>query len=128
MSVAEARYTPEGLEVVNLPFIRWYREGLIFVTIQNDRKWSVLLAERNKILTARDVPKVRRVVSTVTINRRFHAGVISVKMILIMPRIDVDPTSPHGGRLVISFPEESGCETFSVPLHPNPELLNTWEM
>jgi uncharacterized protein len=49
-------------------------------------------------------------------------------MVLIMPRIDVDPTSPYGGRLVISFPEESGCETFSVPLHPSPELLSTWEM
>lgn len=48
-------------------------------------------------------------------------------MILIMPRIDLD-LLPHGGRLVVSFPEDSGCETFSVPLNPDEELLKTWDM
>jgi hypothetical protein len=49
-------------------------------------------------------------------------------MVLIVPRIDVDPSSPYGGRLEISFPEDSGCETFFVPLRPDHELLQTWEM
>jgi len=49
-------------------------------------------------------------------------------MVLITPRIRVDSSSPHGGRLEVSFPEESGCETFCVPLHPNRELLQTWEL
>jgi len=63
-------------------------------------------AETNKLITAREVPK----------------------MILIVPRIEVDPSSPHGGRLQISFPEESGCETFFVPLNPDWELLKNWEV
>lgn len=51
-----------------------------------------------------------------------------MQMVLIIPRIIVDPSSPHGGRLEISFPEGSGCETLYVPLHPDRELLESWDM
>ncbi|TBU42536.1 hypothetical protein BD309DRAFT_1019928 [Dichomitus squalens] len=47
-------------------------------------------------------------------------------MVLITPRIEIDPASPYGGRLFISFPEDSGCETFSVPLYLTEDLLKTW--
>jgi len=86
ISVLEAKYTPEGFE--------------------NDRKWSVVSAETNRIITAREVPK----------------------MILITSRIEVDPSSPHGGRLQVSFPEESGCDAFFVPLNPDQKLLKNWEI
>lgn len=47
-------------------------------------------------------------------------------MVLITPRIEPDPASPYGGRLVVSFPEDSGCETFAVPLNPTPDILENW--
>jgi len=49
-------------------------------------------------------------------------------MLLIVPRVEIDDSSPHGGRLEVSFPEDSGCETFSVPLQPSQEILVTWKM
>ncbi|KAH9926451.1 uncharacterized protein B0H18DRAFT_1085031 [Fomitopsis serialis] len=49
------------------------------------------------------------------------------KMVLITPRIVPDPASASGGILEVSFPEESGCETFAVPLNPTQDILNTWE-
>ena len=49
-------------------------------------------------------------------------------MVLISPRIERDETSPHGGKLVVSFPLESGCDTFEVPLNPTPELVSKWEL
>lgn len=45
-------------------------------------------------------------------------------MVLIHPRIIRDPSSPNGGHLEVSFPEDSGCETFSVPLDPGIEELS----
>ncbi|KAF8832747.1 hypothetical protein HHX47_DHR1001458 [Lentinula edodes] len=47
-----------------------------------------------------------------------------IKMVLITPRIETDDRSPHGGVLKISFPENSGCESFAVPLYPVEER---WE-
>lgn len=85
-SVSEARYSPMGLE--------------------HDRNWSVISTARNKIVTAREFPK----------------------MVLITPRIQADPSSPHGGTLHISFPEGSECEEFSVPLCPNEDLLESWQI
>lgn len=49
-------------------------------------------------------------------------------MVLITPTIILEEGSPHRGRLEISFPAYSGCETFSVPLCPSQDLLNTWPM
>jgi hypothetical protein len=49
-------------------------------------------------------------------------------MVLISPWIKHDETSPHGGKLVVSFPPESGCETFEVPLNPTPDIVSQWEL
>ncbi|KAI9067205.1 hypothetical protein FKP32DRAFT_1588842 [Trametes sanguinea] len=78
---------------------RYTPEGL-----ENDRKWCIIEADTHTIITAREVSK----------------------MVLISPRIEVDPSSPYGGRLVVSFPEDSGCETFAVPLSPTQEMLADW--
>ncbi|KAI8980592.1 hypothetical protein BD414DRAFT_101261 [Trametes punicea] len=78
---------------------RYTPEGL-----ENDRKWCIIEADSHDIITAREVSK----------------------MVLITPRVEVDPTSPHGGRLVVSFPEDSKCETFSVPLYPTQAMLASW--
>ncbi|KAI0673983.1 MOSC N-terminal beta barrel domain-containing protein [Trametes maxima] len=78
---------------------RYTPEGL-----ENDRKWCIIEAETHTIITAREV----------------------AKMVLITPRVEADATSPHGGKLVISFPEDSDCETFSVPLYPTEGLLADW--
>ncbi|KDQ51141.1 hypothetical protein JAAARDRAFT_41407 [Jaapia argillacea MUCL 33604] len=71
-----------------------------------DRKWCVVDSETNKILTAREL----------------------AKLVLIIPRIEVDPTSPYGGKLVVSFPADSGVESLEVPLCPTEEMLKAWEV
>lgn len=43
-------------------------------------------------------------------------------MVLITPSIELD------GTLKVSFPEDSGCEDFSVPLKPTEDTLRTWSM
>lgn len=48
-------------------------------------------------------------------------------MVLITPRIETDDSSPHGGVLKISFPEDSGCESFAVPLYPVEEKWERFE-
>lgn len=60
-----------------------------------DRKWCIINASDNSVVTARK----------------------SAKMVLIHPRIVRDLSSSNGGHLEIFFPEDSGCETFSVPLN-----------
>lgn len=84
-SVPEAKYTLEGLE--------------------NDRRWCIVRADNNAVVTARDVSK----------------------MILIEPRIIPESSSQEGGRLEVSFPKESGCEPFSVPLNPTPATVQNWQ-
>lgn len=49
-------------------------------------------------------------------------------MVLISPRIEYDELSPYGGKLVVSFPPESGCDTFEVPLNPTPDVISQWEL
>ncbi|KAK7047365.1 hypothetical protein VNI00_006596 [Paramarasmius palmivorus] len=48
-------------------------------------------------------------------------------MVLITPKVILDEISPYGGELSISFPENSGCETFSIPLHPTGDVLEMWK-
>ena len=50
------------------------------------------------------------------------------KMVLISPRIEHDERSPHGGKLIVSFPPESECQTFEVPLSPTTDLVSQWEL
>ncbi|KAI6048067.1 MOSC N-terminal beta barrel domain-containing protein [Pisolithus marmoratus] len=77
-SVQQARYTLEGF--------------------QYDRKWCIVDARDNSVVTARQLSK----------------------MVLIHPRI-VPGSSLEPGRLEVCFPEGSGCEPFSVPLNPGEE-------
>lgn len=47
-------------------------------------------------------------------------------MILIHPTIQEDVGDVNAGTLTISFPIDSGCQSFQIPLLPNPRLLNQW--
>ncbi|KAK1226485.1 hypothetical protein PQX77_010569 [Marasmius sp. AFHP31] len=78
---------------------------LLVHPIKFDRKWAVIEADNHRVITAREFPK----------------------MVLITPTVQEDPQSPYGGFLEISFPEDSGCRSVSVPLRPDGELLKTWE-
>jgi len=49
-------------------------------------------------------------------------------MILITPFIEHHPSLPHVWLLKIVFPENSGCGSFTVPLHPTQEVLDTWTL
>ncbi|KAJ3809336.1 hypothetical protein F5876DRAFT_44078 [Lentinula aff. lateritia] len=81
----------------SLQSCRYSPEGL-----EHDRRFCIIEASSHKVITAREV----------------------AKMVLITPRIETDDRSPHGGVLKISFPEDSGCESFAVPLYPVEEK---WE-
>ncbi|KAF9469581.1 hypothetical protein BDZ94DRAFT_1242756 [Collybia nuda] len=81
-----AKYTPEGLE--------------------HDRRWCILDVGLNRIITAREFPR----------------------MVLIHPRIKIDASLPHAGLLHVTFPEDSGCAAFTVPLRPTKDILSTWRI
>ncbi|KAI0814790.1 MOSC N-terminal beta barrel domain-containing protein [Irpex lacteus] len=83
-SVSEARYTPIGLE--------------------NDRKWCIIDAKNNKILTAREI----------------------AKMVLIGPRLHYDNSSVAGGVLTVTVPNGDATTSFSVPIQPTPAILSQW--
>jgi len=74
--------------------------------MQYDRLWCVTEPGTNKIFTARELPK----------------------MVLITPQIQFDEASPERGQLLVTFPQDSGCGTFSVPLEPAEETLKTWQL
>lgn len=74
--------------------------------IENDRKWCIIDAKTHVVLTARQVPK----------------------MVLITPRVQPDASSAYGGLLAVSFPKDSGCDGFTVPLLPTDEMLREWDM
>ncbi|KAL9714675.1 hypothetical protein Ac2012v2_001334 [Leucoagaricus gongylophorus] len=74
--------------------------------VEDDRRFCIIDAATKRVITAREVPK----------------------LVLIFPQIRVDASSPDGGSLVVSLPEDSGCESFSVPLRPSEETLSTWTM
>ncbi|KAI0068321.1 hypothetical protein BV25DRAFT_1867320 [Artomyces pyxidatus] len=88
----------EGTSVVESTYTT---DGLEF-----DRWWTIIDASNHKLFTARAIPK----------------------MVLIRPKVVQDPTDPDGGRLEISFPSDSDCETFSVPLRPTPSTLQQWTL
>lgn len=80
---------------------RYTPEGLEY-----DRKLVIVDAKTHVAVTARDISK----------------------MLLIDPKIHVDESDPYGGTIEISFPEDSDCETFNIPLRPTQDLLETWPM
>jgi len=49
-------------------------------------------------------------------------------MVLIIPEIEFDPTSPHKGAIVFNFPPDSpaGCVSFRIPLDPTMDHLKHW--
>jgi hypothetical protein len=49
-------------------------------------------------------------------------------MVLINPEIVRDPSSEEGGALRVSFPLDSGCEGFEIPLNPSSATLGKWEV
>ncbi|KAJ2934322.1 hypothetical protein H1R20_g2796, partial [Candolleomyces eurysporus] len=49
-------------------------------------------------------------------------------MVLISPQIEKDDSLPYGGLLTVSVPQESGTQTFSIPLQPTENILTHWEM
>ncbi|KAK1221552.1 hypothetical protein PQX77_015671 [Marasmius sp. AFHP31] len=80
---------------------RYTPEGLEY-----DRIWCIIDASTNATLTAREVPK----------------------MVLITPKVIREPASPYGGTLEVSFPEDSGCQPFSIPLKPTEDVLKRWQL
>ncbi|EKM77780.1 hypothetical protein AGABI1DRAFT_115040 [Agaricus bisporus var. burnettii JB137-S8] len=82
--------------------VKYTEEGL-----ENDRFWCVIDAETHKVITAREAPK----------------------LVLIRPLIQTDSSSSPGeGSLVVTFPDDAGYETFTVPLRPSAATLKTWTM
>ncbi|KAH8099786.1 hypothetical protein BXZ70DRAFT_217455 [Cristinia sonorae] len=77
--------------------------------IQYDRDWCIIDTETHAVLTARDLATT----------------------VLVTPRIEVDASLPYGGLLVVDVPKDpesksGGCDSFSVPLRPTPDMLKTW--
>ncbi|KAI0321378.1 MOSC N-terminal beta barrel domain-containing protein [Amylostereum chailletii] len=86
---------------LSVPEVRFTPKGL-----EHDRTWCIIEAESHRIITARAVPN----------------------MVLITPRIVEDSGNIGSGRLELSFPANSGCETFSVPLRPSLDILKGWKL
>lgn len=86
---------------ISVPSSNYTPEGLEY-----DRIWSVIDAATNKIITAREVSK----------------------MILISPQIEKDDSSPFKGTLRVTVPNDTSLQTFSIPLEPTQEILETWQI
>nr|GAT59841.1 predicted protein [Mycena chlorophos] len=84
---------------ISVDHARFTPEGLEF-----DRMWC-LMGPDGTIITAREAPK----------------------MILITTEILEDASQPHDGVLSVTFPSDSHCEAFKLPLRPTQELLAKWE-
>uniref|UniRef100_A0A0W0G8A3 MOSC domain-containing protein n=1 Tax=Moniliophthora roreri TaxID=221103 RepID=A0A0W0G8A3_MONRR len=102
--VQTSRYTPEGLEF--------------------DRKWGIIEAETHVMITAREFPKASN--SSLLRVQLCHSHA-NAQMVLITPTIQQDENSTYGGLLHVTFPEDSNCRPFSIPLRPDEAVLKTWE-
>lgn len=80
-------------------------------------------AETKVAITAREVAKVRS--QSASPWHPLTEGF--VQMVLVTSQIHIDEDSPDGGVLKISFPDDSGCESFGVPLRPSEATLMTWQ-
>ncbi|KAG8875367.1 hypothetical protein FRB97_005179 [Tulasnella sp. 331] len=80
---------------------RYTPEGL-----ENDRTIAIIDAKSHSAVTARELSK----------------------MLLIHPQIRYDSTDLYGGTIDISFPQDSDCQAFSIPLNPDDELLESWPL
>ncbi|KAH8101764.1 hypothetical protein BXZ70DRAFT_74753 [Cristinia sonorae] len=78
------------------------------VGFQYDRKWSIVTAQDHNVISLRAYPQLTH----------------------IIPQIQEDPNSPFGGLLIVQVPsgENDGVtHTFSVPLNPPPDMLESWD-
>ena len=125
-SVRAAKYTEEGLEVC---LTSWIGRLIHSPFSQHDRKLAIIDAHTHKVITARDQPRVSRVYDIVHDSRQdIHPLFLrDAKMVLILPRIDLDGEDQSQGRIHVSFPADSGCEPFTIPLDPPDEVLQTWK-
>ncbi|KZV90908.1 hypothetical protein EXIGLDRAFT_616305 [Exidia glandulosa HHB12029] len=71
------------------------------VGLEHDRRWVLVGLDKSEVLTARTVPK----------------------MVLVHPRVNQDSQT-----LDVTFPADSGCTDFSVPLNPSPDQLSAWTL
>src|ERR1700709_2489680 len=85
-------------------------------------------AATTRIITAREFPRVIILQYSPNKRRLLTSFSTHLQMVLIVPRIETDESSPFGGILRVTFPEDSGCEEFSTPLIPNDECFANWTM
>lgn len=86
---------------ISLEEVKFGPEGL-----ENDRIFLIVSAHNHRFITARKAPK----------------------MVLIKTAIVADPSAPNLSFLEVSFPPESGCPTFRVPLAPSTATLKQWKL
>ena len=54
---------------------------------------------------------------------------IAIQLVLVTPRFEYDPTSPHKGYMVVTVPKEDDDPVeFSVPIEPTSDILAEWPM
>ena len=94
-----------------------------FRQCQFDRKLAIIDANTHKVITARERSKVAHKFAAVALCRLFFC---LSQMVLIHPRINPEESDFDGGRIDITFPEDSGCKDFAIPLNPCKETLETW--
>lgn len=82
-------------------------------------------AETHVLVTAREVPKVSNDFMSVKLSDPF---IPVVQMVLIESTLEYDSSDPHDGRLLVKVPQESGPVSFSVPIIPTQDILDSWSM
>lgn len=83
-----------------------------------DRLWCIIDATKLCVITARIVPKV----ATIYLKEMTNSYRLRFQMVLIAPSLNSD------GTLRLSFPDDSGCGSFSVSLRPSEDILRTWTL
>lgn len=90
---------------------------------QHDRRLAIVDARTHRVITAREFPQVCDKINGA------HFQIIDsyLEMVLIYPQVIIDKNDEYGGRIQVSFPRESGSDTFTIPLNPNQDVLGTWK-
>ncbi|TDL19380.1 hypothetical protein BD410DRAFT_727313 [Rickenella mellea] len=74
--------------------------------LKYDRRFAIIDATTHKVITAREISH----------------------MVLVNPQLVQDPSASNGGRLVVTFPPDSGGAEFTVPLCPDQNTLKSWDI
>lgn len=64
--------------------------------------------------------------TTVTL-RLADSHAFSFQLVLVETQLKYDRSLPYKGELVITVPFEPGRITFSIPIDPTPDVLQSWE-